>query len=311
MHGTGDAAMNDSWRPRRILAATDFSAAAERAVERAARLAADGAARLSLAHVVAAGPWTDLGAQVVQALGVPTESWQAAQATAAERLQRRAQEVRERHRIACDTQVAAGRPAAELARLAADFDLLAIGARGADAVAHAALGTTAQRLVRASPCPALIVRRAPQAPYRRVLAPTDFSAPARAALLAVAQWLPQAQLHIAHAFELPYDGLMRYAAVDEAAVAHYHEAAYKRLYEDLTAWADEAGIAAGRRALHVEHGHPTRLIERWIRALGIDLVAIAAHGKSELEATFLGSVSLHTVFAARCDVWLARGAAFG
>ena len=35
---------------------------------------------------------------------------------------------------------------------------------------------------------------------------------------------------------------------------------------------------------------------------------IAAHGKSELEATFLGSVSLHTVLSATCDVLLLRGA---
>lgn len=45
----------------------------------------------------------------------------------------------------------------------------------------------------------------------------------------------------------------------------------------------------------------------WIAGLNIDLVALAARGKSELETTLLGSVSLHTVQAAPCDVLLLRG----
>jgi len=40
-----------------------------------------------------------------------------------------------------------------------------------------------------------------------------------------------------------------------------------------------------------------------------DLVALAARGKSELEAAWLGSVSLHAVQSASCDVLLLRGAA--
>jgi len=60
--------------------------------------------------------------------------------------------------------------------------------------------------------------------------------------------------------------------------------------------------------LHVNHGHPARCIERWIETVGADLVVIAAHGRSELETTFLGSVSLHTVLAASCDVLVLRDA---
>jgi nucleotide-binding universal stress UspA family protein len=115
-------------------------------------------------------------------------------------------------------------------------------------------------------------------------------------------------LYVAHAFELPYDGLARYAGVDAAVLAGQRRSAQARLQQTLAEFVDEAGVAPGRRALHVKHGYASTCIEQWIGAIDADLVVIAAHGKSELEATFLGSVSLHTVLSATCDVLLFRSA---
>jgi len=151
--------------------------------------------------------------------------------------------------------------------------------------------------------------RVPTAEYRTVLAPTDFSAPSRAALQTCIGLLPQATVHVAHAFELPYEGLARYASVDPDTLVRYQREARARLHETLRNFADEVGVAPGRRVLHVAHGYAPKCIDQWIETTGADLVVIAAHGKSELEATFLGSVSLHTVMAAHCDVLLLRGGA--
>lgn len=292
-----------------VVAGCDLSEASEQALQRAVALAVAHGARLTLVHVVPQSLWDDVGAPLAAALGVALLSIDAARAAAAERLQRRGAEIAAQQGLHCDVQVAAGRPAAELVRLAADLraDLLVVGAHGAHPVRDL-LGTTAHKLLRLAPCPVLVVKRPPSFDYARVLAPTDFSVPARAALRACAELLPQTRLTIAHAFELPYDGLMRYAAVDDATMVHYRTVARERLYAELAAWADAAGIAAARRTLLVEHGYPPSCIDRWIGSLGIDLVALAARGKSELEATLLGSVSLHTVQAAPCDVLLLRGA---
>lgn len=291
-----------------VVAGTDLSESSEQALQRAALLAGAYGARLTLVHVVPQSLWDDMGASLTAALGLGAISADAACAAVAERLQRRADEIATQHGLRCDVQVGVGRPAAELARIAATLaaDLLAVGAHGAHPLRDL-LGTTAQKLLRLAPCPVLVVRRPPPFDYARVLAPTDLSTTARAALQASAALLPHARFVIAHAFELPYDGLMRYAAVDDAAIAHYQAIARERLMLDLAAWADAAGIAAARRTLLVEHGYPPNCIDGWIAGLNIDLVALAARGKSELETTLLGSVSLHTVQAAPCDVLLLRG----
>jgi nucleotide-binding universal stress UspA family protein len=244
-------------------------------------------------------------------VGIDTPTPQAAEAAAAEALRRRADEIETATGLRCEVAVGTGRAAAEMARAArsASVDLLVIGAHGAHPVRDLVVGTTVQKLIRISPCPVLVVKRRPTFEYRSVLAPTDFSAPARAALETAMDLLPQATVHVAHAFELPYDGLARYASVDPATLARCQREARTRLHETLRRFADEVGVAPGRRVLHVAHGYAPRCIDNWVDSTGADLVVIAAHGKSELEATFLGSVSLHTVMAAHCDVLLLRDGA--
>lgn len=269
-----DARLADPSTPIRlahVVAGTDLSPGSEQALQRAISFAVAHRARLTLAHVVPQSRWDDVGAPLASTLGVDLLSTDAACSVMTEQLERRAAEIAVRYGLHCGVQVAAGRPAAELVRVAADLqaDLLVVGAHGEHPVRDL-LGTTAQKLLRLAPCPVLVVNRPPPFDYARVLAPTDFSPPAHAALRACAALLPQARLTIAHAFELPYDGLMRYATVDDVTMAHYRTVARERLYLDLAAWAEVAG-------------------------------------KSEVEATLLGGVSLHTV-QAPCDVLPLRGA---
>jgi nucleotide-binding universal stress UspA family protein len=307
-----DTLQSPGWKLRRIVAATDFSAAGEQAIERGMLLARAHGARLTLQHVVPASLFEDIAAQVADAAGASVPSRAALQQGAAEQLTRRTDEIARAGGIACESQVAVGRPATELARAAreTDADLIVLGAHGAHPVRNLLLGTTAQKLLRVSPCPLLVVKRAPPFEHATVLAPTDLSPPSQTALRATVALLPNATLHVAHAFELPFDGLARFAAVEAAALEHYHAAAADQLRRELAEFADRAGVAAGRRVLHVVHGYAPTCIERWIDMLGADLVAIAAHGKSEIEATFLGSVTLHTVMTATCDVLVLRGAGF-
>ena len=297
--------------PRHVLVGTDFSVASQHAVERALDLAQAGSARVTLHHVIAASFWDDVVGKAASAAGIDSITPAAAEAAAGDALRRRADEIEAATGLRCDVAVTTGRAAGELARAAAatGADLVVMGAHGAHPVRDLVVGTTAQKLLRISPCPVLVVKRKPPFPYRTVLAPTDFSAPSRQALQACLALLPQATVHVAHAFELPYDGLARYAGVDATTLARYHRDAQARLHETLLAFADDAGAPAARRVLHVNHGYAPACIARWIETINADLVAIAAHGKSELEATFLGSVSLHTVLGAPCDVLLLRGTA--
>ena len=155
------------------------------------------------------------------------------------------------------------------------------------------VGTTAQKLLRVSPCPVLVVKRAPHASttersWRRRTSPIRRASALRTCLA----WLPQAdaargaRLRTAVRRAGTLRRRRRRPSLDASGEAR------GRLEQTLVAFVDAAGVAPGQRVLHVDHGYASTCIEQWIDAIDADLVVMAAHGKSELEDTFLGSVSL-------------------
>lgn len=297
-----------SWKLRRIAVATDLSPGSALALRRAARLAERYGAHLSLIHVVPIGLWDGLPQRLAAALDTTLPTEEAVRQDAEGALRDLAREANAAGRITCDVCVRVGRTVAQICATAQSLnaDLLVVGAHGRHPVRDMLLGTTVQKLLRFSPCPILVVKAAAMEDYSVVLAPTDLSDESRRAVCAAAQLLPLARIHLAHAFELPYDGLMRHARVDAATMAQYHALARERLLRELADWADAAGVAAGRRQLVVEHGYPPRCITDWIGRTGAQLVVLAAQAKAPLDVPFIGSVSLHTALTATCDVLLLR-----
>jgi nucleotide-binding universal stress UspA family protein len=298
---------------RHIVAATDFSPAAELAVARAAQLAAAAGAALTLVHVLPVSVWKDTVAIVADLyLHRPTPyDPHKLEAETQAKLDALAADVRARGGLDCRARLRSGRPPAEIAAAAAEAgaDLLVIGAHGAHRLHEWLLGTTTQKLARIAACPVLVVRKPAGAPYATVLVPTDLSAPSARAARFAAALFPQATFHVAHAWQLPYEGLLRYASTDSAAIETYRTQADARLRAALADFIAGVGFAGGRVVPHVRHGYAPRSIDDWIRALGADLVVLAAQGKSDLAVAFLGSVSLHVLHAAPCDVLLVRGGA--
>jgi nucleotide-binding universal stress UspA family protein len=139
-----------------ILAGTDFSEPADRAVEHALSLAQETNARLTLLHVLDWMPGKDMERY-------PQFDADAYKRTvtrdARERLERL---VPEEARNWCqpDLRIACGKPYREILRIAGEerADLVVAGVRGAGPVDRMLFGSTAQHLVRQAACPVLTIR---------------------------------------------------------------------------------------------------------------------------------------------------------
>lgn len=294
--------------PRTVLVGVDFSESGERAQERALALASGWGAEIVLHHVIQSSLWEDLRDDADDS-DQPTPEQAQTRALAA--LQPRAEVAAQLHGLRCRAQVSIGRAAHALAAAveACGAQLLVVGSHGERSIRDAVLGSTAQKLTRLSPCPVLVIKRPLESPYRTVLAPTDFSPASRAALRLALSWLPGATVHVAHAFELPYDGMARFAGIDDEIMSGYHRRAAARLRVQMQAFVDHCRPVPGACVTLVVHGHAASFIGRWVRDVDADVVVIAARGKSETERAFLGSVSLDAVQQAACDVLLVRGLA--
>lgn len=293
------AARGRAKAPGSILVATDFSPTAGQAASRALALADElGADALRLLHVVEA-PW--LGA-LQQWFGLADASRQGlveeAQRSMAELVA--SIEARSGRRVAAE--VAVGGVLDTVTERAAQVDLLVIGARGQHPVRDFAIGTTGERLLRKRRGPLLVVRRSPARRYRRVLAPVDFSEHAPQVLAQAASIAPAARIELLHAFELPFEGKLRFAGVPVAEIHHLRQQARAQAVERLAQVVAASGIDAARVHRRIDHGYAPRVIVDAARESQADLIVIGKHGESIVEDLLLGSVTLHVLGEARCDV---------
>jgi nucleotide-binding universal stress UspA family protein len=286
---------------KRLLAATDLSAPARHAAERAARVAKEAGASLDIIHVASLAPLERLRRLVAE---VPVELEQRMLDAARDALRELAATLRRQYGVEAGVHVTSGPLLAEISGQAdaMDAELVILGARGASFMRHLLLGSTAERMVSRTSRPMLVVKQAAHERYQNVLVPVDFSAyslPMIKNALAIA---PGAELILLHAYEVPFEGKLRYAGVDDAMIHHYQAAARQEALQKLQALHDEAGLPPHGARLMVLHGDPLQHIMQQEQEQDCDLIVMGKHGESMVEELLLGSVTKHVLAESQCDV---------
>jgi len=287
----------------RILAATDLSAPARHAVARAFQIAASGDAEL---HILYAMELDVLDTSLREMLVGEVSSVKAALIDdAREHLRQLAGDPANHQGIAASTRVIEGNP---LVVIAAEADalnvgLVVLGARGKSFLRHALLGSTAARLLRKSARhPVLVVKQPPHDAYRSVLVAVDFSPVSVAAIRMAKRLAPQADLALLHAFELPYEGKLAFAGVDEQIVRQYVTAGSESRRKRLHDLAAVAGLAPADYSARVMHGDPSQHVIAMEQEVDADLIVVGKHGTHLAEELLLGSVTKHVLAESQCDV---------
>ena len=288
---------------RCIVAATDFSAFSQRAVQRAAHIARQHHAEMHLLHVVRPldlYPGLTLGPDE---LGQHDQELQQAEHT---RLDAMAATLSGEFGIRIHPVTRLGRPHNEIAAYAQSVaaDLVVAGARGESTLMDLFLGSTASRLLRVATCPVLIVRKPADEPYRQVLAAVDFS-PVSASVLGHAVSLADgANVEALYVMGSEVEQRLRKAKFVQIDItdwlARQRAEAEKQL--DALLGTVESAKTVGRR---VQPGFAPAVICQHIEASHADLVVLGRHGYGGgLQDWLLGSVSKDVALAAGCDVLL-------
>ena len=286
----------------KILVATDLSASARHAVERAFRVAASTGKRLHVLHAMALDTLDSLR----ELLGADLSATKAALETEAR--QRLADLVDDANRFgggAAQTRFVSASALAAIAGEAdaLDAELVVLGARGESFLRHAMLGSTAARLLRKSVRrPVLVVKQAPHEDYRSVLVAVDFSPVSQRAIRVARQLAPGAEIVLVHAFELLYEGKLVFAGVDEAVIKQYITAGIKARREKLHDLAESAGLAPVDYVVRVIHGDPAQQIIAMEQEHDCDLLVVGKHGEHLAEELLLGSVTKHVLAEAQGDI---------
>jgi universal stress protein A len=148
-------------RIRRILHASDFSAASRPAFRKALEIARSARARLLIVHAVAPSVPPLMGEGVF----VAPAAWEALQREARQAAQRRLERLVQDARkvgVAAEGRAVDGGPADQIVRLARArrADMVVIGIHGRTGFSRLFLGSVAARVVATARCPVITVRSA-------------------------------------------------------------------------------------------------------------------------------------------------------
>ena len=138
-------------KPRRILVPIDFSAGSDAALEMATLLARDSGGSLVLAHVEII-PLSAAGGEYLYAIPEPPTEELLAKLDAVA--------VPDSH-VPVERRLLAGDPADAIVRLAQteDVDMIVMGTHGCRGLSRLLMGSVAETVVRAAPCPVLTVKQ--------------------------------------------------------------------------------------------------------------------------------------------------------
>jgi nucleotide-binding universal stress UspA family protein len=266
---------------RRILVATDFSAAAELAVQRAAALAQSYGAELRLLHAVPPLGWLE------GLLGSKQQWREQVRARAASTLKDQAAQLANERQIEVSTALHTGKASAAIADAAEQFDpqLMVVGASGEGQarVKNKTLGQTASKLIGKAQVPLLLTRRAGRDLPSKVLAAVDLTPSS----VRVARWADtiasDGQSYFIHVFEAPFAPRLRKYGVKPGALDIYaadEQATRKRKLRNLLA---QSG-ARRRSEKLILRGDAVKIITAQVRKLKIDTLIVGKHGRRKRDA---------------------------
>lgn len=284
-----------------IVVAMDLHPASDRAFERAVLLAREQGARLTLVHAID---------EQLLAYGEEDGLWATFAAKAEEKLSRHWRALPEDVAARFRHRIVAGSPwriVVDTAR-AESADLTVLGTHRPDALKDIFVGTTAERIVRHSDSPVLVVADKPAGPYRTVLAATDFSPSSSRALGAALALAPGARATLLHVFEVPFPSFIRPGRDELEAIRQERmELARGQIERDVADFARTAGgDAAARIDILCERGDVVGGIHAARVRLRAELLAMGMRSRSGVAGAMLGSKAVAFLADPPCDILVAQ-----
>jgi len=272
-----------------FLMATDLSARSDRAIERALILARDREAKLYVVHVV--------DEALPEAMALHQKA--AAEDTIAKHIAG----LQPGEEVAVSVESKFGKNGEAILQSAHELkaDLVILGERDR-AYERRFRGTSCERILRMGDVPVLVVRDRPDRSYRRVAVAVDFSLHSRRALEVAVRLVPDAEVHLVHAYQVPFSGFM-YGSDTRRQVKEQEQNRLENMVEnEMGALCEALGVDAGKFHRVLRLGDVRQVVRQEVERIKPDLLALGTHGRTGIANALLGSVAEDVLRDPPCDV---------
>ncbi len=261
---------------RNILVATEFSSRCAKAVARAAQLAGETGANLTLVHVSDDG---ETGRSALE---------EAAAASGA------------------GWRLGTGDPSTFILDTARDTsaDLVVVGVPKRSSVRDFLSGTAAEKIIRQSPVPVLMAVAASPQPYRKVMLATDFSEASEKAVAGLKKTGLAADglIHLVTIYDTPEIPLMMRAGTTTAGIDAYIVEQGRIAAGKLAEFNTRTGAGAAANIPKVSEASTGRMICTVAKDIGADLIVVGTQGLTGIRRFVLGSVAEEVLRLSEVDV---------
>lgn len=279
---------------RKIIVASDLSERSDRAIDRAVVLARQFDLPLKIVHVVDADLPSSLADSIRNYAELHLNNCLAAlpQAVHAQ----------------VTIEIILGHDYKEILRIAEDEDaeVIVLGCHRQPSTTDRFLGTVAERVIREGHRPVLVVKKAAESPYRKVLVCVDFSLQSHRAMRYGSDFVPDGRFYFVHAYQIPFHGFMRGKATHNQVRTMHEERIRSVVRKEMDAFGTSAAPFHTQVERIIEEGPPVEVISRQIGRIKPDLIVAGTHGRTGVAHMMLGSVAEELLRDPPCDILVVK-----
>lgn len=209
-----------------------------------------------------------------------------------------------------DIRVETGSPALRLIELIDETrtDLVVMRAHQRDSILEKIIGSTTDRVIRASSAPVLVVKRPVTLAYQGVVVAIEKSDDSAAVVPFVEALLPLAGLHLIRVVQMQpqFEAAMLRVGSGQASIEAHRDALIHKAKVDMRDMSKSLANRPKRSTARVVVGDPATSLARATWSPKVDLIVLGPGSTGKNRRALLGSVTQKVLRTAACDVLICR-----
>ncbi|MGI9535047.1 MAG: universal stress protein [Thermodesulfobacteriota bacterium] len=164
------------------------------------------------------------------------------------------------------------------------------------------IGSTAERVVRNSNVPVIVVKKASMKKYKRAVVAIDFSVYSRRCLDFALDIFANEEIYLVHCYHIPYKLLIEPSHMTYKDKRDQKKGFLNMVNQEMTHFLKPIQKDTRNINIIIKEGPAIDCLNNEIRRLKADLLILGTHGRTGMSRALIGSVANNMLTTSKCDI---------